>query len=459
MKTLFFFIILMTAHIPQTQDLSEIAGNWEGYIEISGQQLGIKFIFSYSDGELDGTLDIPEQMTSNLPVEFIRADLDSLIFQFETGTGPALFKGKWNSGEAEIAGLFEQAGAAFPFTINKAIRNSSDNSNLPEKNIQIPIRSGQAGGSLILTETPSPLIILLTGSGLQDRNENVAGFRVFAKMAEHLYDSGFSSFRYDDRGIGESSGPIDATIHDLADDLTDITEHLRDNYAGSFTEIILLGHSQGGLVASIAATMHEVGGIVYMGSPFIRGDRVINQQIRIISEAQGIEEEVVEMNLEFQKRIYEVVRSNGDWSEIEKDLAERLQAQINELPEDKRAALGDMDSFIQSQINRQLAGAKTEWFKSFIEFDPAQTVSGLEVPMLAIFGEKDSQIIKAPNQEAAQNLIDESGVSLTVVTIPEANHLFQKASTGMPGEYGMLEREFTDGFIETIVEWLNSLQQ
>jgi pimeloyl-ACP methyl ester carboxylesterase len=458
MKTLFFFIILMTAHVPQTQYLSEIAGNWEGYIEVSGQQLGIQFVFSYSDGELDGTLDIPEQMASNLPVEFMRADMDSLIFQFETGTGPALFKGKWNSEEAQIAGLFEQAGMAFPFKINKLIRNSGDNFNLPEKNIQIPIRSGHAGGSLILTERPSPLIILLTGSGSQNRNENVAGFRVFAKMAEHLYDSGFSSFRYDDRGVGESSGQIDATINDLADDLIDISEHLRENFAGSFTEIILLGHSQGGLVASIAASMDEIGGIIYMGSPFIRGDKVINQQIRIISEAQGIDEEVVEMNLEFQKRIYDVVRSNGDWSEIEKDLAERLQSQINELPEDKREALGDMNSFIRSQINRQLAGAKTDWFKSFIEFDPAGTVSGLEVPMLAIFGEKDSQIIKAPNLEAAQNLIDESGISLTIVTIPEANHLFQKATTGMPGEYGMLEREFIDGFVESIVEWLNSLE-
>ena len=457
MKTLFFFIILMTAHALQSQDLSEIAGNWEGHIEISGQELGIQFVFSYSDGELDGTLDIPQQMTSNLPVEFIRADIDSLIFQFETGTGPALFKGKWNTEESQIAGLFEQAGMTFPFNIYKVTRNSGDNSYLPEINIQIPIRSGQAGGSLILAETSSPLIVLLTGSGSQDRNENIAGFRVFAKMAEHLYNFGYSSFRYDDRGVGESSGPIDATINDLADDLTDITEHLRENYAGSFTEIILLGHSQGGLVSSIAATIDEIGGIIYMGSPFIRGDNVINQQIRIISEAQGIEEEVVERNLEFQKRIYDAVRSNGDWSEIEKDLADRLYSQINELPEDKREALGDMNSFIESQINRQLAGAKTEWFKSFIEFDPAETVSKLEVPMLAIFGEKDSQVIKSPNLQAAQNLIDESGISLSIVTIPEANHLFQKANTGMPGEYGMLEREFTDGFIEIIIEWLNSL--
>jgi uncharacterized protein len=458
MKKLFCIIILFIAQTLHAQSLPEVAGYWEGFIEITGQNLGINFTFSYADGELDGTMDIPQQQAYNLPVEFTKADADSLIFQFETGTGPALFRGKWNYSDQRIDGNFEQMGLSFPFSIRKGNGSLGDDLELNEQNLVIPTRAGQISGTLLLTENPSPLIILITGSGSQDRNETVAGFRVFAELSQQLFSSGFSTFRYDDRGVGQSEGPSDATLFDMADDLTDIIQYLDENHTEEFTEIILLGHSQGGLVATLTASMSErISGVVYMGAPFLRGDEVINQQIKIISSAQGIEEDIVEKNLEFQSRIYEIVRSGGEWNELEEDLADRLQTQINALPEAQREALGDMSSFVQSQINRQLAGAKTEWFKSFIEFDPAELMAQSELPMLAIFAEKDAQVVMEPNQEAAVSLKEEAGILLEIVVIEEANHLFQKANTGMPSEYGMLEKEFADGFVDAIVEWLRAL--
>jgi uncharacterized protein len=440
------------------QHPADVAGRWTGSINVTGQQLVINFVFSFDDGFLDGTIDIPQQAAYNLPVEFTYADEDSLIFQFQTGTGAAVFKGKLNDTRDEIAGEFEQIGTRFPFSIARETAASVSQSDSTGTGLIIPTGAGQISGTLLEGEAQKPMVILLTGSGSQDRDENVAGFRVFGELAETLQDSGYSSFRYDDRGVGESEGPEDATLQDLSGDLKDIVDFLNENHNELFNGIVLLGHSQGGLVATLAAAnISDLAGIIFMASPFLSGDEIINQQIRAISGVQGVNESIVEQNLVFQSRIYEVVRSRGDWEEIEQDLYERLEEQINTLPEQQRAALGNMDSFIRSQISRQLAAAKTEWFRSFIEFEPAELIGSLEIPMLAVFGEKDMQVLAAPNREAAENLSQSENLSLESVTIPAANHLFQKANTGMPGEYGMLEKRFADGFIEAIVEWLDNL--
>jgi uncharacterized protein len=175
-------------------------------------------------------------------------------------------------------------------------------SDLPERELIIPTNAGQVSGNLILNPEPSPLVILLSGSGSQNRDENIAGFRVFGILAAKLFENGYSTFRYDDRGVGQSEGNADATLYDLAEDVTDIIQYLHRNYKNRFTDLILLGHSQGGLVASIAATKTDVSALIFMASPFLRGDKIIDEQIKIISEQRGILEEVLEQNLEFQRQ-------------------------------------------------------------------------------------------------------------------------------------------------------------
>jgi pimeloyl-ACP methyl ester carboxylesterase len=457
LRLLLLITIIFTPAL-QAQQLAEIAGNWSGSIVVSGQELGIDFVFNYDDGELDGTIDIPQQNAFNLPVEFLYTEADSLAFQFQTGTGPAVFMGNLNEANDEISGLFEQLGTRFPFSIQRQIPTTNSASDITGRNLVIPTVSGQLSGTYIQGDADKPLVILITGSGSQDRDENVAGFRVFGELAAALQDSAYSSFRYDDIGIGESTGKEDATLQDLADDLEFIINHFSSDYDDTYEGIVLLGHSQGGAVASIAAADNgQVRGIIYMAAPFRRGDEIINQQISAISSAQAISDSIVNRNLEFQAKIYDVIRNDGDWELIEQDLYSRLEEQVNTLPEQQRAALGDMDSFIRSQVTRQLAAAKTAWFRSFIDFEPVEAIDSLQVPMLAIFGEKDMQVILEPNLATADSLANNSDADLTTVTVPEANHLFQSANTGMPGEYGMLEKEFADGFIEAILAWLEEL--
>ncbi len=453
MRVVFFLFLILFSARTYAQHPPEVAGQWYGSILIMEEELGVNIIFEYSDGELDGAMDIPSQFAFNLPVEVTEAGGETFVFQFETGTGQAVFYGRWLHDENTIDGEFEQLGQRFPFHLTRRISSGGRLIQLPEQELIIPTRAGQLSGSLILTKEPSPLVILLTGSGSQDRDENVAGFRVFWLLSSILYEHGYSSFRYDDRGIGKSEGNEDATLHELAIDVADVAGYLRSNYGDQFTSLYLIGHSQGGLVASIIADEIDADGIIFMGAPFLRGDEIINMQIRLISEEMNVPEAIVEQNLEFQELIYDVARNESSWDEIELDLKDRLLQQLNQLPDQQRNALGDMSSFIQSQVDRQLSTAKSRWFKSLIEFEPADIISNIHVPMLAIFGENDMQVPLKQNIEAAEQLRDEV-VSLEIAVIPHANHLFQHSNSGMPSEYGMLERTFTDAFIDTITDWL-----
>lgn len=451
------FIFLFVLFQPFGQQKSDLQGNWSGFIEIGEDNLRINIIFSYSDGILDGSMDIPQQNAFNLPIEVLEVDGGKIDFQFQTGSGPAIFRGSILNGEPQITGEFEQHGEKLPFTLQKRPSNQGLRAGMPEKDILIETRAGKVHGSLILAEPESPIVILLSGSGTQDRDENVAGFRVFRELSGLLYQQGYSSFRYDDRGIGLSEGEIDATIHELGEDLSDVMQYLKMNYSNRFSGFVLIGHSQGGMVAALMADRTDLNGIVFMAGPFLRGDKIIDEQIRLLSAASGVTDDVLETNLQFQQRIYEIVRTEGDWAEIERDLSERLEEQINQLPEQQRAALGDMSAFVQSQVNRQLSAAKSRWFKSMIEFETAEKISAITVPMLAVFGDKDMQVAAEPNRTKAEELRAANNLDLEIVVIEDANHLFQEANTGMPGEYGMLERKFSPQFFDTITNWLKKL--
>lgn len=458
MKILFFVLLLsVSPFLIQSQNHSAIDGNWDGFIEIQGQQLAISLIFNTVDSETDGAINIPQQASYDLPVEVPYFTADSLVFSFETGTGPAFFRASLNElSEGQISGLFEQSGMNFPFSIRKEkLDRESKLGEHTEQDLNIDTGSHNLAGSLVTPAAfeDSTLVIFASGSGSQTRNSPVAGFEVFKELAKELADRGYFSFRFDDRGTGGSTGDADATLTELAEDLKAIHRYFSENgHPNSFSSVVYLGHSQGGIVSLIAARDRSPRQLILLASPALPGDKVINQQIKMISKAQNIPDDVVEQNMEFQQRVYQAVRTGEGWEELEENIADRLREQIDELPETQRKTLGDMDQFIQSQVSRQLDGAKTRWFKSFIETDPGEYLKQTNTPVLALFGEKDSQV------DADQNIaeIEPFSSPISTVVISRANHLFQTSETGMPGEYGMLEHKFTDGFIDQITQFLES---
>lgn len=453
-KVLFTLLIILAPAALFAQNNSAIDGTWEGSIILQNQPLLISVTFNTMDGDTDGSINIPQQSAFNLPVSVSMLTPDSLEFSFETGTGTAAFRAGLNSSEPdEIAGIFTQSGVELPFEIVRSEEEVTQSDYFSEENIYIETDSITIAGTLVVPDSleSEALVIFISGSGSQTRNSTVAGFELFAELADQLALRGISSFRYDDRGIGESTGNSDATLNELAGDLTAIADHFSEtNYASSFNDLVYLGHSQGGLVSLITAEDSPPALLILLATPMLPGNDIILQQMRDISRGQGISDDVLGRNIEFQQRVFEAVRTGEGWDSLETNIEERLRAQLNQLPEEQRSTLGDMDQFIQTQVSRQLNGAKSQWFKSFIETDPRPYLQSLDVPTLAVFGENDSQVKLAPNLEQLEQIEGD----FTIATIPNANHLFQVSESGMPGEYGILDKEFAPGLIDQIEEFL-----
>ncbi|WP_234567189.1 alpha/beta hydrolase [Rhodohalobacter sp. 614A] len=455
--TIFHLLLIFLAVPIQGQDVSEMAGTWSGYIDVNNRDLPVNITFSYSDEILDGTIDIPDQGIFTFPVEVLDSSENKLIFQFETGNGPAIFRGIRSETNDRISGEFQQSGEVFPFDLKRNTLTNGRLSGLPESEIIIPVSEGEIGGSLALHPEESPLVLLVSGSGSNNRNQNIGGFRLFEELASELYEKGYSTFRYDDRGVGQSTGPADITLQEMGADLVQIVDYLKSNYTENISRLILLGHNQGGLVASMAAKSVSVDGLILAATPFQNGEKIIAEQIQKISEVREVSDEVLQLNLEFQEKVYNAVRTGEGWQDIEGELADRLENQIMELPLEHQNALGDMSAFIQSQVDRQLETAKTRWFKSWIETNPDEVFQDLDIPVLAVFGEKDTQILPDRNKEVADSFASATDIPFQAVIIPGANHIFQEANSGMSMEYGLLEQELINDFIQELDRFIDSL--
>ncbi|REL29195.1 alpha/beta fold hydrolase [Rhodohalobacter sp. SW132] len=454
--TLFVSIVICSVSGLFAQANSYLDGNWEGVIDFSGERMSFSVIFNTIYEETDGAINIPQHASYELPVEVPYLTADSLVFTFQTGSGAAEFRASFTESSPDfISGTYLHGGSEYPFTLSKELSGpDSPIGDHTEQEITIPFDTHEITGSLVTPNSfnDSTLIILATGSGDQTRDNTIGGFDLFRELAIQFADRGFFTFRYDERGTGSSTGVQDASIPELAEDLKGVATFFSgDTAENSFSTTIYLGHNQGGVVALLAARELAPQKLVLMATPILPGDEVITAQIERIAELQEIPDDVVEQNLEFQNKVFQAVRSGDGWSELEEDIAGRLRDQIEELPEAQQRTLGDMESFIDSQVNRQLEGAKSRWFKSFIETDPRDALSELEISMLAIFAENDAQVISEKNIAELEPYSE----FLEYVIIPDTNHLFQVSESGLPGEYQMLDRSFSDRFLMGLFQFLN----
>lgn len=448
MKTLSAFIIFLIFSSGQLYSQPAVDGRWNGSIYLQGEQLLFSVIFNTLNGETDGSIDFPDRSEFNLPVEVPVQTADSLVFTYNTGGDTVSFRAALSPGNSgQINGIYVQSGTELPFNM---IREDAESSEVEEQELQIDAGTHQLSGTLTLPEerVSSSLIILVSGSGTETRDAAVAGFNLFEKLAEQLSGYGFATFRYDSRGTGSSTGTPDATFRELSNDLLTVSSHMLEETATD--SLIFIGHGYGGTVSLMAAEEISPARMILLAPALLPGDEIINEQIRLMAGLQDIPENVVEENLQFQQRVNRAARTDAGWDSLEADIENRLRSQIEELPPRQRETLGEMDSFINTQVDRQLQGAKTRWYRSFISTDPAPLIEQQTFPLLVLFAGKDTEISPDPNRRVLENL----GREVLHETLDDANHLFQDANSGMPGEYGVLDRNFTDSLLPQIVGFL-----
>ncbi|MBS3932817.1 MAG: alpha/beta fold hydrolase [Truepera sp.] len=316
-------------------------------------------------------------------------------------------------------------------------------------------------GTLTIPEADGrhPAIILISGSGAQDRNganPAIPGYQPLRWLANHLTRQGVAVLRFDERGVGESGGDHAlATSLDFASDTLAAMRYLQGRDDIDPAQIGLLGHSEGAMIAAMAAARNpEVAFVIAMAGAAVPGYEVLLVQLERIMQAAGTsEEEIMAAKAEQQTALALAVA--GDWEAVESTIYDALLRHFQGLPEEQLAILGDLEAVARAGTAAQLEALQSPWFQLFLSYDPAQDYRQITAPVLALFGGLDTQVDAAQNRPALEVALAEAGnEDVTVVVFEQANHLFQEAVTGSPDEYLTLEMAFLPGFLETISDWL-----
>jgi uncharacterized protein len=295
--------------------------------------------------------------------------------------------------------------------------------------------------------------VLITGSGPQNRDEELLGHKPFLVLSDHLTRNGYAVLRFDDRGVGESEGDFkSATTEDFAKDVLAAVEYLKTRKEIDHKKIGLIGHSEGGIIAPMAAIQNkEIAFIVLLAGTGLPGEEILYLQSRLIEEAGGAAEEDIKKSLEFSSVIYDAIKNSGDFVVAEKRIKEYFWREYMEMTDDDKQKIGDPEVFLDMQLRVVL----TTWFKFFLTYDPAPALKKIKCPVLAIIGEKDLQVPPKENLPAIEEALKKGGnKNFTVKELPGLNHLFQTAETGSPVEYGKIEETMSPLALDTITKWL-----
>ncbi|MCH7749980.1 MAG: alpha/beta fold hydrolase [Acidobacteria bacterium] len=432
----------------------DIVGDWHGSLEVPGATLPLIFHITETDGSLSATLDSPAQGATGIPVDTVTFEDGHVTLRVNAIGGG--YEGDLSNDT--LRGSWSQSGMSFDLTLERGEeggvvmhRPQEPHAPFPYDIEEVRIASSAAGvtlaGSLTLpdADAPAPVVVLITGSGPQDRDEALMGHRLFLVLADHLTRHGVAVLRLDDRGVGESTGSFaTATSVDFADDVVSAVEFL--DRRSDVGPIGLIGHSEGGLVAPIVANRSTaVRFVVLMAGPGLTGEEILYRQSDLIIKASGGTDEAAAANRAAQAAMFAAVKEENDPGVLRTRIREALEPALADVPENARDA----------QIQAQLAQVTSPWFRYFLTYDPLPALRALVQPVLAINGEKDTQVSPKENLEAIRLALSEGGNDdVEIVELAGLNHLFQTAETGSPNEYATIEETISPRALQTMTDWI-----
>ncbi|MFO0804014.1 MAG: alpha/beta hydrolase [Gemmataceae bacterium] len=454
---------------PPKYDPKDPAGIWEGPLKAGAIELRIAFkIAKDKDGKLTATLDSIDQGAKDVPcteVSFAEGKLS-----VEIAKGKAKYAGKMSDDGSTIKGHFEQGGAKLELDLKRVEKLSTVNrpqhpkKPYPYEEAQVEFENAagkfKLAGTLTLPkgDGPYPAVVLVSGSGPQDRDETLLGHKPFLVIADHLTRKGFAVLRYDDRGVGKSGGKHDtATSADFATDAFAAVQYLGMRKEIDAKRIGVMGHSEGGLIAPIVAAEHpkDVAFIVLLAGPGVPGDEVLLLQQQVISKTMGAKPEAMKLSENLMKAILPAAKEPGPADERKKKIEKAAAEFFEKLPAEDKKRLGDDVKNAQAGV----ATLSSIWMQYFLAFDPRPTLAKVKCPVLAINGELDLQVVPDQNVAAIEKAVKAGGNDrVTTKVFPKLNHLFQKSKTGAPNEYGQIEETFSPEALEFIAEWLLKLK-
>lgn len=454
--------------LPSCSNL-ELIGAWEGALDVSGAKLRIVFHVTAGDSNtLTATMDSPDQGAYALPVSEVACDEE--MVRFAVGIIPALYEGELSEDGQRLTGEWKQGGGALPLELELGEdtlilnRPQEPQPPFPYAEDEVSYENREAGitlaGTLTYPETggPYPAVLLISGSGLQDRNEAIMGHKPFLVLADYLTRLGIAVLRVDDRGIGGSTGGHSMpTSEDFAGDVITGVKYLKSRPEIDSLRIGLIGHSEGGIIAPMVASRSEdIAFIVLLAGTGVPGDEILYKQGAEILVAEGLDEKTQAVQRETQERIFAILREEKDDRRATRLVESLLIEQIEKLDTNEAAAMGDSQAAAEIQAKQ----AVSPWMRFFIDYDPAPALSKVKCPVLALIGEKDLQVDADQNLPTIEAALKSGGNrNYTVKALPGLNHLFQTAETGSPSEYATIEETMAPDVLKLVGDWILQICQ
>ncbi len=442
-----------------------LEGSWLGSLKTSPTD-SLRLVFNIQakpDGSFAGTLDSPDQGATGIAISRIAIAQGQVKIEVKVIGGG--FEGTLNAEGSEMTGQWKQGGAALDIAMKrvkeapKLLRPQEPKKPYPYIDEEVTYQDVKGGFALAGTLTrprtspPFPAVILITGSGQQDRDESVFGHRPFLVLADYLTRRGIAVLRVDDRGVGGSKGDASqATSEDFAQDVLAGIAYLKTRKEIDPRRIGLIGHSEGGSIAPLVATQSpDVAFIVLMAGTGVRGDLILERQIENLLRAGGADQALIDTALKSQRRVVDVATHEADPNVAK----EKIRSIIGEF----RAGLSEKQKegmkYSDEVVNSQASMATSKWLRYFVTHDPGETLRKVKCPVLALNGELDKQVPPKDNLPAIEQALREGGNTRFVVKeLPGLNHLFQTAKTGNIDEYAKIEETIAPLALETMTQWI-----
>lgn len=459
MKKLILLCMMLLSASLFAQDIS---GKWQGNLVVPGGKLKLILNITPGVGGYTATMDSPDEGAKDIAVPKIAFTDNYLTFAIPDGG--ISYKGTLENGI--IKGTYTQGEYILPLELSrdgvievKSKRPQEPKAPFPYYTEEVTFKNVKAGislgGTLTLPkkEGSYPVVILITGSGAQNRDEEILGHKPFLVLADHLTRNGIGVLRYDDRGVGASGGdPAKATSADFATDTQAALDYLKTRKEVNKKKIGLIGHSEGGMIAQIIAEKNaDVAYIVMMAGPGIQGSELMVLQNYLVGKADGIpENELTAMGTTLRKAYSSIITENDE---------KARKAAVTDIFTREFSAFfaskGVPKDEIGRVVNAQVEQLTSPWFVYFLRYNPAPVIEKIKCPILALNGSKDIQVAADANLDGIKRA-GEKGGNKKVVTkkLMGLNHLFQECTTGSIQEYETIEQTIAPVALEEISSWI-----
>ena len=462
-------LFLLTMPVAFGQSTGEqLVGSWLGKLDVAGTQLRIVFNISQDEGkQLSATMDSPDQGAKGIGMGEVILSGDSLTIEAPVIMGQ--YKGVVTS-DSTIEGEWSQRGLTFKLDLKKQatelVLNRPQEPHPPypyrEEEVTFFNKAGQfsLGGTLTLPEGEGPYraIVLVTGSGSQDRDETLFGHKPFKVIADYMTRRGIAVLRYDDRGVGSSGGSaMGSTTADNATDAEAAFDYLSQRPETDPRKMGILGHSEGGMIAMmLAAENQDVDFIISLAGPGVDGKTIILDQSEYISRLSGVPDEVIKSNRIVMTRIYDLMASDESYGVWKDEVIEYTNTYYGN--EGTQQYTPEVIENIQQNLLAVIPESAYPWMRYFVMFDPSTILGRIHCPVLALNGDKDCEVMAQKNIDAIrEKLVSSGNQDVTAMVIPGLNHLFQPCETGLPAEYGIIETTFDPKTLEMISQWISDI--